>query len=201
MLRFVGLLILSDTRSKNRNSERPVFVPPEQFVKFDTTPEREGTPGTFPAIASAPRRRTPELFDPMNAPSLGKLVAVHGVSPAYAQRAAVVAALSFVFFAAMMAAFFGRGQFGYFLLAAGFLVVFLFTVAGWLMLRRNVVKVFDRGIAFGRKTRLQWNDIASVEHRPNSALVISTKTGTAVSIPRSIHALDPLERHIRDRIV
>jgi len=130
--------------------------------------------------------------------SLGKLIAVHGVSPAIQQRAAALAALSFLFFLAMMAALYARGHFGYFLLATAFLVVFVFTMAGWGMQRPNVVELYDRGVAF-RKFLAQWPDIANVVHEPGGPLKLTTTDNRTASIPRTVEGLDVLEIYIRGR--
>jgi hypothetical protein len=45
---------------------------------------------------------------------LGKLKSVYGISPAYLQRAAIVAIVSFVFFLLMLVAFSLRQNIGYF---------------------------------------------------------------------------------------
>jgi hypothetical protein len=129
-------------------------------------------------------------------PSLGKLIAVHDVSPASQQRAAVVAGLSFLFFLAMMLAFYVRGQFGYFLLSTAFLIVFAFTMIGWWMQRRNVVEVFDRGVAF-RKFTAAWEDLAAIERGPEGSITLSKRNNDTVTIPKTIHASDSLEAHIR----
>jgi hypothetical protein len=130
--------------------------------------------------------------------SFGKLIAVHGVSPAFQQRAAAVAGLSFLFFLGMMVAMFARGHFGYLLLAASFLVVFVFTMVGWWMQRRNVVELFDRGVAF-RKFLAEWQDIATVEHEPGGPLKLTTTDHRSASIPRTVQGLDVLEIYIRGR--
>ncbi len=92
---------------------------------------------------------------------LGRLVSSHSTSPAYLQRAAIVAVVSFVFFLAMLAAFYIRRQVGYFVLSSGFLVVYVFTLIGWLMQKRNLVRVHENGIQY-RKFHAAWDEIASV---------------------------------------
>ena len=82
---------------------------------------------------------------------LGKLESVHPTSPVFLQRALVVIILSFIFFFAMLIAFTLRQHFGYFLLATAFLIVKLFTLFGWLMQRRKEVKIYENGIAIGKK--------------------------------------------------
>ena len=134
----------------------------------------------------------------MDRSPLGKLIAVHGVSASYQQRAAAVAGLSFLFFLAMMVAFYARAHFGYFLLSTAFLVVFAFTMAGWWMQRRNVVEIFDRGVAF-RGLVIEWEDIADIEREPGGPLRLTAAERGTVSIPRTVHAIDALETHIRGR--
>lgn len=135
----------------------------------------------------------------MNPPSLGKLVAIHGVSPAYIQRAAVVAGLSFAFFVAMMAAFYVRAQFGYFLLATAFLVVLIFTLIGWLMQRRNVVEIYDRGLRF-RGRDIAFELIAGVVGTSDGGLRITTSDDrSAVEIPRSVRQLPAIGSYIEER--
>jgi len=59
------------------------------------------------------------------------------MSSAQVQRAAFVAVLSFMFFLAMMFAFYIRQSMLYFLLATGFLVLYLITMASFLRLRKK----------------------------------------------------------------
>jgi hypothetical protein len=53
------------------------------------------------------------------------------------QRAAFIAILSFLFFLAMMFAFYIRQSMLYFLLATGFLIVYLVTMVSFVRLRRK----------------------------------------------------------------
>jgi len=57
--------------------------------------------------------------------------------PAQAQRAAFVAVLSFLFFLAMMFAYYIRQSMLYFLLATAFLIVYLVTMISIVRLRRK----------------------------------------------------------------
>ena len=93
--------------------------------------------------------------------NLGRLVSSHSTSPAYLQRAAIVAVVSFIFFLAMLAAFYVRQQFGYFVLSSGFLVVYVFTLIGWVMQKRNIVSVHEGGLKY-RKFRTEWSEVQSV---------------------------------------
>ena len=134
----------------------------------------------------------------MDRSSLGKLIAVHAVSPVHQQRAAVVAGISFLFFLAMMFLVYARGHFGYFLLSTAFLVVFIFTIIGWWMQRRNVVEVFDRGLTF-KKLLATWDEITAVERLRDGSLSLTKKAKETVTIPKTLHALDELEAYIRTR--
>ena len=53
------------------------------------------------------------------------------------QRAVLIAVLSFMFFLAMMIAFYVRQSMLYFLLATAFLVVYIFTMISFVRLRRT----------------------------------------------------------------
>jgi hypothetical protein len=130
--------------------------------------------------------------------SLGKLIAVHAVSPVHQQRAAIVAGLAFLFFLAMILLVYVRGHFGYFLLSTAFLALFIFTMTGWWMQRRNVVEVFDRGLIF-RKFVATWDEIAAVGRDRDGTLKLTNKAKDTIAIPKTIHALDDLEAYIRSR--
>jgi hypothetical protein len=127
--------------------------------------------------------------------SLGKLSASYGVAPAYLQRAAIVAVLSFMFFLAMLFAFYLRQHFGYFLLSTAFLIVYIFTMIGWWMQRRNVVKIHSRGISY-RKWSAEWNDRTGIE-RTRSGLELTDRANDSVTIGNSINGLEGIEAIIR----
>lgn len=109
-----------------------------------------------------------------------------------------MAALSFVFFLAMMLAFYARGQIGYFLLSTAFLIVFAFTMIGWWMQRRNVVEVFDRGLVH-KKQIARWEDVTSIESNDGSILIGLTDRNK-VMIPGTVDATGSLEAYIRRRV-
>lgn len=107
---------------------------------------------------------------------LGKLESTYAVAPAYVQRAVVVAVASFVCFLAMMAGFYLRQNIGYFLLSTAFLIVYILTMFGLLMLKRNVVKVYENGISY-RKFTARWEEITAANvltdaHRKSQAEII-----------------------------
>lgn len=127
--------------------------------------------------------------------SLGKLNASYGVASVYLQRAMVVAALSFLFFMGMLFTFYLRQHFGYFLLSTAFLIVFIFTMIGWWMQRRNVVKIHDRGIAY-RNWSAVWSDITVIE-RTTSGLVLTNSESKSATIGNAINGLDGIEAILR----
>lgn len=58
--------------------------------------------------------------------------------PGQIQRAVFIAVLSFLFFLAMMFAFYLRQSMLYFLLATGFLIVYIVTMISFVRLRRRM---------------------------------------------------------------
>ena len=64
---------------------------------------------------------------------LGRAVSKHPTAAVYVQRAAIVTALSFFFFLGMLLVFYVRQQIVYFVLSTAFLVVYIFTMIGWVM--------------------------------------------------------------------
>ena len=125
---------------------------------------------------------------------LGRLIAVHPVAPAYVQRAVFIAVLSFVFFLAMMIAFYIRQSLGYFLLATAFLFVYLITMFSWFNQRKAAVKVFEGGIEY-RSYSLEWSDIESINE--DKAVIIKTVHGKAIQLPSIIAEPAELVRNIR----
>ena len=92
---------------------------------------------------------------------LGKLESVYVISSAFLQRAAVVAAVSFVFFLVMIIAFYIRQNIGYFLLATAFLVIEIFTLIGWFIQRETELKIYQNGLTY-KKQLCGWDEIKSV---------------------------------------
>lgn len=127
--------------------------------------------------------------------NLGKLVAIHGTSPVFLQRAAIVAAVSFLFFFAMLIAFYLRQHFGYFLLSTAFLIVFVFTLIGWWLQKRNAVEIFANGLRYNKR-KLGWQEITAIENSDRELVLIQTD-GEKLAIPGTIFALDEIEHYIR----
>jgi hypothetical protein len=112
-------------------------------------------------------------------PDLGRLETVYGISPAFMQRAAMVAVLSFVFFIAMMVAFYIRQNIGYFLLATAFLLVQLLTLFGWLVQRRAEFRIYENGFAY-KKQACSWDEIESMTIRAESRLIGDEKVNCEI---------------------
>lgn len=116
--------------------------------------------------------------------NLGPLVSSHPTAPIYLQRAAIVAVVSFVFFLAMLAAFYLRQQPGYFLLSTAFLIVYVFTLIGWMMQKRNVVQVYENGLKY-KKFHAAWGEIESVTADASGLRLSRNERETAV-IPTTV---------------
>ncbi|MFL6469204.1 MAG: hypothetical protein ACJ72Z_14700 [Pyrinomonadaceae bacterium] len=125
------------------------------------------------------------------------MIAAFPTAPSYIQRAAIIALLSFVFFLAMLVAFLFRQQSGYLILAAAFFVLNLFTLAGFLMQRRNVASLFENGIKYKALTAY-WNEIVSIDDG-NEGITIVKADGSAIKIPRSVDDLGRLNFLLREK--
>lgn len=130
---------------------------------------------------------------------LGAVISVHATAPIHIQRAAIVAAVSFFFFLIMIAGFYVRAHFGYFLLATAFLVVHLFTMAGWWLQKRGVVQLRENGIAYGR-FRALWSDVTSAELDDLSRGIPISAGPKSTTIPASIDRIDIIADRIRSRL-
>ena len=125
---------------------------------------------------------------------LGKLVSEHSIAPAYIQRATIVAVLSFVFFMAMMIAFYLRQKLGYFLLSSGFLVLYILTMFGWMMLRKNVVRIYENGFSY-RKFSAGWSEIAEIDKRRKGVKLtceIRKKSGEKTVLTEAIEGVEQI---------
>ncbi len=129
---------------------------------------------------------------------LGRLVSTFTASPAHLQRAAIITVLSFVFFLAMLAVFYVRRQIGYFVLSTAFLVVYIFTLIGWVLQRRNAVKIYERGLKY-RKFAARWNDIEAVKADASGIEIKKNKREMAV-IPSTILGFEEVARIVRDAV-
>lgn len=140
---------------------------------------------------------------PVSKNTFGKLVSVHGISPAHLQRAAIVAVLSFVFFLAMLVGFYIRQHIGYFVISTAFLIVYLFTLISWVMQRRNVVSIFENGITY-KKFSGRWDEIESATLGSDGAnrkyIEITKQKREKVTIPSSIQGFDRIVQVIESNV-
>lgn len=128
--------------------------------------------------------------------NLGKLIAVHGIAAVYLQRAVFIVILSFIFFLAMMFAFYIRQSMVYFLLASAFLILYLVTLFSWVIQRRNLVKIHQDGIAY--KDRIAgWSDMESIA----DSGVISMRDAKPIVLPVALHDRDGVIELIRQKIL
>jgi hypothetical protein len=116
--------------------------------------------------------------------SLGRLVSSHSTSPVYLQRAAIVAFIAFVFFLALLVAFYVRQHVGYFLLSTAFLIVYVFTLIGWLMQKRNVVSIYENGLKY-KNFRAAWDEIRSLTANGEGLEIVKNKRERTL-IPPSV---------------
>ena len=128
---------------------------------------------------------------------LGRLVAVYGPSALALQRAVIVAVLSFLFFLAMMFAFYLRQSLLYFLLATAFLIVYLVMMFSLFSMKRATVRVFEKGLDY-RKFKLNWDQISGIGS--DDPIGIRTIDGKAISFPSALAERDALLRQIKFHI-
>jgi Ca2+/Na+ antiporter len=126
---------------------------------------------------------------------LGRLVAIHPISPAHLQRAVLLAILSFIFFLTMMFAYYLMQTPIYFLLATAFLVIYLATMYSFITGKKKTVEVFENGLRMG-KTSAMWPDIARVDDKGG----VDLTDGKKLEIPQSICERDSLLTLIRSHL-
>lgn len=131
--------------------------------------------------------------------NLGRLVSVHGLQPAYLQRAIFVVVLSFVFFLGTMVIFYLQQGFIYFILSTAFLVIYLVTMTSWVLQRRNVVKLYENGIEY-RKYSCLWNEIESISAGTANTVEVTTTAGGKFTLSATISGLDQVVKTIRTKI-
>ena len=129
-------------------------------------------------------------------PKLGKLVSTHPTAPIYVQRAVVVAALSLIFFLAMMFAFYLLQSFVYFLLASAFLVIYLVTMLGIFTQRQNVLNIYEDGISY-KKLAARWEDIESVDSPKPHTYEIRKTGGETIVLSNTLIEIDKAAERIK----
>ena len=130
---------------------------------------------------------------------LGVLISAHGTSPATIQRAAIVTIVSFLFFMGTLLVFYVWQQLAYFVLSTAFLVVYIFTMVGWVMQRRNVVSIYENGISY-RKFAATWDEIKSVRSDVKTGITLSKTSGESAAIPNTVADFEQLAVTIRKRL-
>ena len=110
--------------------------------------------------------------------SLGRLIAVYGLSPAHLQRAVFITVLAFVFFLAMMLGFYIRQNYIFFILASAFLVIYILTLLSWILQRRTLLEIFEKGFSY-KKRSAQWSDVSEV--RSDGTIITSDKKPIVIS--------------------
>ena len=134
--------------------------------------------------------------------NLGKLISLYAIAPAYLQRAVIVAVLSFLFFLGMLVIFSIRQNFGYFFLSTAFLAVYLLTMFGWLMMRKNILRIYENGLTY-RKFTARWNEIETVEKNQKGAKLnfeIRKKKGERITLTESIFEVEQAVALIESKI-
>ncbi|MGB7207031.1 MAG: hypothetical protein WBD27_00085 [Pyrinomonadaceae bacterium] len=125
--------------------------------------------------------------------NLGKLISTHGTSPAYLQRAAIIAVLSFVFFLAMLVAFYVRQHIGYFALSTAFLIVYVLTLISWVIQKRSLVSIYENGLGYKKFSGL-WDEIEAEiiveESAGRKHIKLRKSKRENVIIPSSIQGFD-----------
>ena len=130
---------------------------------------------------------------------LGRLVSTYGTSAVYLQRAAVVVVLSFLFFLLTLILYNMWGDIVYFLLSSAFLILHVFTLVGWWMRKRDVVRLYENGIAF-RKFRATWGQIVRVEARADTGVTITKQGGQTATLGRSVAEIGKIARTIKEHL-
>lgn len=139
--------------------------------------------------------------------NLGKLESAHGVAPAYLQRAAIIAVVSFVFFLVMLLGFYIRQNLGYFLLSTAFLIVYIFMMFGLLTQRRSVLKIYENGFSY-KNFASRWDEIDSIQGKTESRLVSLAKinceirktNGEKIVLTESIQDVEKVIERISEEI-
>jgi hypothetical protein len=134
--------------------------------------------------------------------NLGKLVNVYGIAPAYLQRAVIIAVLSFIFFLTTLAMYSLWRNFLYFFLSTAFMIVYLATMFGWLMMRKNFLKIYENGLTY-RKFAARWEEIenlATDRKGENFNCEIRKTKGEKITLTESIYGVEQAVGIIRSKI-
>lgn len=116
---------------------------------------------------------------------LGHIERTFEISPLYLARVIFVAALSFVFFLAMLFGFYVREQIGYFILSSAFLVVYLMTMVGWLLLKRQRLEIHSNGVSY-RRNRILWDEVVGIDGVDGKSFRIRASDGTVIQVSDAV---------------
>jgi hypothetical protein len=139
---------------------------------------------------------------PMPTPThneLGRLISTHGISPVFLQRAAIVATISFLFFMAGLLFFYIQQSIAYFVLSTAFLVVYIFTMVGWVLQKKNIVQVYENGLTY-KKFGSLWNDLKSVRSDSRAGITLVKTDGETITISRTIADVEKIAVAIRGHL-
>ncbi len=136
---------------------------------------------------------------PKSNPSLGALISTHGISPVYLQRAAIVAVVSFLFFMAGLLFFYIQQSIAYFILSSAFLVVYIFTMIGWVLQKKNIVSLYENGIVY-RQFGAAWSDLKSVSSSAESGITLTKTDGESITIGKTVADVDKIAMEIRQHL-
>jgi ABC-type bacteriocin/lantibiotic exporter with double-glycine peptidase domain len=134
-----------------------------------------------------------------NKKALGALISAHGTSPVFLQRAAIVAILSFLFFLITLIFFYLQQEMMYFILSSAFLVIYIFTMIGWVLQKRNVISVYEKGIS-KRQFIATWEEIQSVKAETESGITIVKTNGESLEIPKTTADIGKIAVLIRQNL-
>lgn len=132
-------------------------------------------------------------------PELGRPTSTHGISPVYLQRGAIVAALSFLFFLTGMLLFYIQQSIVFFVLASAFLIVYVFTMIGWVLQKKNVVTVYENGLTY-RNFRTTWEELQSVSSSAGTGIKLVKDNGETVTIGKTLADFDKVAVEIRKHL-
>ena len=127
---------------------------------------------------------------------LGRLVSVHHISSASIQRAFLTATLSLIFFAAMIVAFYFLQNVLYFLMASGFLVVYLILMGSFIFQRRTTLSLYENGFVL-KKSRVNWEDIEAIDKDG----LVKVKDRQTINIPKNLQDYDYIIDSIRQKVL
>lgn len=141
------------------------------------------------------------------APHLGKIQSIHGLSQIYTQRLVIVAGLALIFFSAMLVAFAVRGWFVYALLAVAFLIVEVLVLLGWFSHRGGEFTIFEEGFIY-KNQMSRWEDIESIYTAEESNVFgskrlkceIKKASGEKILVPDSIQGFEEVVKMLGKRM-